>query len=63
MVRTRQFRLVAVNIEVEVFLRQFVVGTVFTQFSESFVKGRLQLGIVFTQADPGAVAEIFFVFD
>ena len=54
--------LVTVDVEVEVFLRQFVVGTVFTQLSKRFVEGGFQLGIVLTQADTRTVTKVLFVF-
>ena len=38
--------LFTVYVEVEVFLRQFVVRTVFTQLCKGFVEGGFQLGII-----------------
>ncbi len=54
--------LITVDVEIEVFLRQFVVGTVFTQLIKRFVEGGFQLGIILTQANTGTVAKVFFVF-
>ena len=55
--------LVAVNVKIEVFLRHFVVGAVFTHFAQRFIKRGFQLGVVLTQADTGAVAKVLFVFN
>lgn len=54
--------LFTVYVEVEVFLRQFVVRTVFTQLCKGFVEGGFQLGIILTQANPGAVAKVLLSF-
>ncbi len=51
--------LITVDVEIEVFLRQFVVGTVFTQLIKRFVEGGFQLGIILTQANTGTVAKVF----
>lgn len=55
--------LITVNVEVEVFLRHFVVGAVFTHVGQRFIKRGLQLAIVLTQADAGTITEEFFVFN
>lgn len=55
--------LVAVHVKIEVFLRHFVVGAVFTHFAQRFIKRGFQLGVVLTQADTGAVAKVLFVFN
>ncbi len=54
--------LITVDVEIEVFLRQFVVGTVFTQLIKRFVEGGFQLGIILTQANTGTVAKVFLSF-
>ena len=48
--------LVAVDVKVKILLRHLVVGPVSTQLSQRFIKRRLQLNIVFTQANAGAIA-------
>ena len=55
--------LITVNVEVEVFLRHFVVGAVFAKLSQGFIKSCLQFAIVLTQANTGAISEEFFVFN
>ncbi len=50
--------LVAVHVKIEVFLRHFVVGAVFTHFAQRFIKRGFQLGVFLTQADTGAVAKV-----
>lgn len=55
--------LITVNVEVEVFLRHFVVGAVFTHVGQRFIKRGLQLAIVLTQADAGTITEELFVFN
>lgn len=55
--------LVAVHVKIEVFLRHFVVGAVFTHLAQRFIKRGFQLGVVLTQADTGAVAKVLFVFN
>ena len=51
--------LIAVDVKVEVFLRHFVVGAVFTHFTQRFVESGFQLAIFFAQADAGTIAEVF----
>ncbi len=54
--------LVAVHVKIEVFLRHFVVGAVFTHLAQRFIKRGFQLGVFLTQADTGAVAPVSFLF-
>lgn len=54
--------LIAVDIEVKILARHFVVGAVFAQFAQRFIESSFQLCIIFAQANPGAVTKVFLSF-
>lgn len=54
--------LIAVDIKIKIFARHFVVGAVFAQFTQRFIKSGFQLGVIFAQTNPGSVAKVFLSF-